>query len=257
QYGYTLAAVWLFGTDGLIQNVLPHHKTDAILRIENTDRYDDRDDIRTNLIDSYERLMNFIAKHLPDKFYLEGDQRISLRDHLFREMIGNLLIHREFTNAFPAKLIIEKHKVYSENWNKPQAVGTIDPNDFSPFPKNPMIAKLFKEIGWVEELGSGVRNIFKFCELYNKHTKPEFIEGDTFKTIIPMKSSEKRSEKRSEKSSEKIIKLISRDNKITISELSNEVGIGSRAIEKQLSNLKRQKLIQRVGADKGGYWKIL
>lgn len=46
----------------------------------------DRDDIRTNLIDSYERLMQFIAKHLNDKFYLEKDQRVSLRDKIFREV---------------------------------------------------------------------------------------------------------------------------------------------------------------------------
>lgn len=46
----------------------------------------DRDDIRTNLIDSYERLMQFIAKHLNDEFYLEKDQRVSLRDKIFREV---------------------------------------------------------------------------------------------------------------------------------------------------------------------------
>jgi len=40
-----------------------------LLRRENIDRYDDRDDIRTNLIESYDRLMAFVAKHLPDKFF--------------------------------------------------------------------------------------------------------------------------------------------------------------------------------------------
>lgn len=49
--GYTLAAVLLLGKDEVIQSVLPHHKTDVILRIENLDRYDDRDDIRINLIE--------------------------------------------------------------------------------------------------------------------------------------------------------------------------------------------------------------
>ena len=257
QYGYTLAAALLFGTDELIQNILPHHKTDAILRVENTDRYDDRDDIRTNLIDSYERLMSFIAKHLPDKFYLDGEQRISIRDHLFREMIGNLLIHREFTNAFPAKLIIEKNKVYSENWNKPHNIGRIDPNNFSPFPKNPMIAKLFKEIGWVDELGSGVRNTFKFCELYNQNTKPKFIEGDVFNTIIPLESSGESSGESLKKSSEKILDLISKNKNITIPELAKLVGIGTRAIEKQLAKLKNEEKLTRIGSTKAGYWKIL
>ena len=41
----------------MIQTALPHYRTDAILRKENLDRYDDRDDIRVNLLRSYERLM--------------------------------------------------------------------------------------------------------------------------------------------------------------------------------------------------------
>lgn len=77
QEGYTLAAALLLGRDEVIQQILPHYKIDAILRRENLDRYDDRDYIQTNLIDAYDRLMSFVAKHLPDKFYLEGDQRIA------------------------------------------------------------------------------------------------------------------------------------------------------------------------------------
>jgi len=185
--GITLGGILIFGKEELIHAALPHHKTDAILRKENLDRYDDRDDIRANLIQSFERLMQFIAKHLNDKFYLEGDQRISLRDKIFREAISNLLIHREFANPFPAKLIIEKDRVYIENSNKSHGNGIIDPENFSPFPKNPTIAKLFKEIGWVEELGSGVRNIYKYSKIYSG-ADPVFIEGDVFKTIIPLVS---------------------------------------------------------------------
>lgn len=129
--------------------------------------------------------MQFIAKHLNDKFYLEGDQRVSLRDKIFREAISNLLIHREFSNPFPAKLVVEKDRVYIENGNKPHGNGMIDPEDFSPYPKNPKIAKFFKEIGWVDELGSGVRNIYKYNKIYSG-ADPEFVEGDVFKTIIPL-----------------------------------------------------------------------
>ncbi|MDF1618728.1 Fic family protein [Petrocella sp. FN5] len=149
------------------------------------DCYDDRDDIRVNLLSSYERLMQFIAKHLNDKFYLEGDQRVSLRNKIFREAMTNLLIHREFSNPFPAKLIIENNRVYIENSNKPHGNGIIDPENFSPYPKNPTIAKFFKEIGWVDELGSGVRNIYKYNKIYSG-ADPEFIEGEIFKTIIPL-----------------------------------------------------------------------
>jgi ATP-dependent DNA helicase RecG len=185
--GFTLSAVVLLGKDEAIQSILPHYKTDAISKIDNVDRYDDRDDIRCNLMNAYGRLNDFIRKHLPDKFYLEGNQRVNLRDKIFREVIGNILVHREFSNAFPAKLIIERNHVSTENWNKPHGNGKIDPSNFSPFPKNPNIAKFFKEIGWVDELGSGIRNTSKYCNIYNDNGgNAEFIEGDIFKTIIPL-----------------------------------------------------------------------
>ncbi|MBP2028751.1 ATP-dependent DNA helicase RecG [Acetoanaerobium pronyense] len=185
KQGITLAGILIFGSELIIQTALPHYRTDAILRKENLDRYDARYDIRVNLLRSYERLMHFIAKHLNDKFYLEGDQRVSLRDKIFREAISNLLIHREFSNPFPAKLIIGRDKVNIENGNKPHGNGMIDPEDFSPYPKNPKIAKFFKEIGLVGELGSGVRNIYKYNKIYSG-ADPEFIEGDVFKTVIPL-----------------------------------------------------------------------
>ena len=106
--GLTLGAILLFGKDVTIRNALSHHKTDAILRVKNLDRYDDRDIIETNLIDSFGRLMAFVNKHLNDPFYLEGNQRISIRDKIFREGISNMLIHREFTNGFIAKMIYRK-----------------------------------------------------------------------------------------------------------------------------------------------------
>lgn len=64
--------------------LLPHYKIDALLRIRDIERYDDREHIRCNLVDAYDKLIQFVAKHLPDKFYLEGDQRISLRDIIFQ-----------------------------------------------------------------------------------------------------------------------------------------------------------------------------
>jgi len=91
--GITLGGILIFGKEELIHAALPHFRTDAILRKVNLDRYDDRDDIRVNLLESHDRLMNFVSKHLNDNFYLEGDRRISLRDKIFREVVSNLLIH--------------------------------------------------------------------------------------------------------------------------------------------------------------------
>jgi len=185
EEGFTLAAILLFGKDDAILRALPHHKTDAILRIKNKDRYDDRDDIRTNLIESYDRLMNFVKKHLPDPFYQEGDKRISLRNKIFREAIVNILIHREFINPYPAKMIIEEDNVLFENASKPHICGKLTPGGFSPFPKNPNIATIFREIGLAEEMGSGVKNLFKYSKIYS-NSEPEIIEGEIFKVNLKL-----------------------------------------------------------------------
>jgi len=181
--GLTLASLLLFGRDEVIASVLPFHKTDAICRIHDLNRYDDRDDIRTNLIESYDRLMRFVENHLSEKFVLKADIRISVRNLIFREVIANTLIHREFTNPFPAKLVIGSDKVYTENANKSHGDLQLQPDNFSPFPKNPVIARVFKEIGRADELGSGVRNIFEYFSYYSQQ-KPILEEKDIFKCTV-------------------------------------------------------------------------
>lgn len=185
EEGLTLAAILLLGTEQLIMSALPHYKTDAIVRRNNVDRYDDRVVIQDNLIKSYDKLMDFVVKHLDDRFYIEGTQRIDVRNKIFREVCANMLIHREFSSAFPAKFIIEKDVVRTENANKTNGYGAIDALNFSPYPKNPLIAKFFRQIGLADELGSGVKNVTQYLKVYSGGV-PEFIEADIFKQVLPI-----------------------------------------------------------------------
>lgn len=184
--GYTLAAILLLGKDEAIRSVVPHYKIDALVRRVNVDRYDDRLYIQTNLIEAYEQLLEFVAKHLLDKFYLEGDQRRSLRTIIFREVAANILVHKEYTNAYPTTFVITKSAVIAENANVPNGEGPINIDNFKPFPKNPVIAKFFMQLGRFDELGSGILNINKYCKAYSGHGHPEFIEGAVFRTTIPI-----------------------------------------------------------------------
>ncbi len=161
---------------------MPHHRTDLILRKVNLDRYDDRDLVRTNLIESYERIIAFVQKHLPDPFLLEGMEQMSLRDAIFREVASNIMIHREYTNAFPAKLIIERGQVRTENSNNPHGFGALDPATFTPFPKNPVIGAFFREIHRADELGSGMRKMMRYGKAYGG-ADLEMIEGDVFRIV--------------------------------------------------------------------------
>lgn len=229
QKGLTLAAILLFGTDETIMSCLSTSKTDAIYRDENMERYDDRDVTITNLIDSYERLMQFIQKHTNDKFYLEGSHSISIRDKIARELCSNLLIHREFSSGITSRLIITKENLYTENPNIPRMRGVITINNCIPYSKKPKIAKIFREIGLADELGSGVRNITNYSEIYSGK-EPIFEEGDIFKATVPLVKV----------LNEMTIKDV---NKMTVKELNTSV-IGSKAPDKAPDNLN--EMIKKI-----------
>ena len=283
--GYTLAAGLLFGKDQIVTQLIPHYKIDALVRIVNTDRYDDRLYIQTNLIDAYDLLMDFVAKHLPDKFYMEGDQRVSLRSKIFREVVANMIIHREYTNAHPCTLTIYRDRVETQNANNPHGEGPINPSNFAPFAKNPAIAKFFAQLGRVDELGSGILNVSKYIKAYSGKTKPQFIEGAVFKVTIPIPETgvggkpEGVSEGVVEGTNEELIggavggavggatkrvkeKLTLLLNTIVIEEgkrtpdFAKFLKISERSIERYLQQLKEAGLIEFVGvaAHTGGYY---
>ena len=182
--GLNLASILLFGIDKIIKSALEYFKIDSLIEAYCVNR-NDKDDIRTNLIESYDRLMNFAFKHLDDKFYLEEDIRIDVRSKIVRELCANLLIHREFSNPLPARFIITRDAIYTENANKPRNIGYIDLHNYSPYPKNPKIASVFKEIGLADELGSGIKNIVKYNKIYSNGI-PTFEDGEIFKVTVPL-----------------------------------------------------------------------
>ena len=184
--GFSLAAALIFGKDLTIQNLLPAYKVEAMVRIRNKDRWDDRLTLRTNLIDTYLQLNTFINRYLPDKFFMEGDRRVDLREKIFREVIGNIICHREYTDGTATELIIEEDAVRTLNPNNPWFNGVMDLDNFSPHPKNPTIRRFFSVLGWADEIGSGIRNTKKYVPLYVENAKPVFIDAPLFKTVIPL-----------------------------------------------------------------------
>jgi hypothetical protein len=54
-------------------------------------------------------------------------------------------------DPFPAKIVIETNRIYSKNMNRPHNYGPIELDSFTPYPKNPLIARVFKEIGHPEQ----------------------------------------------------------------------------------------------------------
>jgi ATP-dependent DNA helicase RecG len=276
--GYTLAAILTFGIDEAIQNAAPAYKIDALVRKFNLDRYDDRLIIRTNLIDAFDLLMDFVAKHLNEPFYLEGATRISLREKIFRELVSNIIAHREYLDGRPATIVIYKDKVVFSNPNIPRSKGIINPKEFTPFSKNPTISKLMLQMGRVEEVGSGMRNVFKYLPHYAQNTSAEFLEDDMFTTTILLSEPAEGVEKGVEKGVENddgrrkfvetirrnygdtaayVIELLAEDSKHSSTSIAKIIKINPRSVQKTFAKLREAQIIDRIGPAKGGYWEIL
>ena len=261
--GITLAAILLFGKDNSIMSVLPQHKTDAIFRVVNKDRYDDRDVVITNLIDSYERLIAFGQKHLNDLFVLDGIVNVNARDRILREIVSNTLAHRDYSSGYPAKMIIDDEKITVENSNLAHGFGALDLRKFEPFPKNPTISKVFREIGLADELGSGMRNTYKYTQLYSGR-KPLFEEGDIFRTIIPLNKiatqkvgyqyREVRDFSQDKEGLIEFIKLqIRLNNKITRHAIADKAHVSVKTIERIVKEIG---VLKYVGVGRNGHWEI-
>ena len=281
--GYNLAAVMLLGKDEVIRSIVPAYRTDALVRKVNVDRYDDRLIVATNLVDSYELLMEFARKHLWDKFYLDGDIRIGLRDIITREMLVNTLIHREFTSSFIARFIIENDRMFVENANRAVRDGIITPDNFESVPKNPVIASFFRNIGLADELGSGVRNLYYYGQRYSGQN-PQLLDGDIFRIIVPLDNafifeadnSKVQDLKRKNKAQdlklknkaqdlkrndcaleEAILEYLGKHPEATQKKVAETTGKSRRTIQEAIAALKEKGLIRYEGARKNGRWVVI
>ena len=147
----------------------------------------------------------------------------------------------------------QKDKLFTENSNRPHGHGAINPNIFTPYPKNPAIAKVFKEIGWADELGSGVRNLFHYCKEYCG-SNPKMMENDIFRFTLQL---EKTPMKTSEKTPIQILKAIETNPDITITEIAKLIERSESAVYRAIKGLQNNEKLKRIGPDKGGYWKIV
>lgn len=272
EKGYNLAAIMLLGKDDIIFNACPAYETDALVRKVNVDRYDDREIVRTNLIESFDLLMDFARKHLSDKFFLEKEVNVSLRNILTREMIGNTLMHREFTSTYAAKFVIEKDRMYIENASRASRQGLITPENLEPNPKNPIIASFFRNIGRADRLGSGVRNLYKYSKYYSGE-EPKFIEGDVFRIIVPLNEAfsfdfgqngqtdqsnqtDHLDQTGMTKEEKILLEFIRQNPDMTNVMIAECMDWSVSKVKYYIQKLKQTKRMKRIGTSRKGYWEV-
>lgn len=189
------AALILFGKEESIEEFMPRYRFEALFHMctyeqyndlkQFPNRYDDRRTMRCNLIQVYDQLTQFTERYLPNKFYLPSGttQREDLRWDLFREIVANLCVHADYSTGYACFYHVFKDRVVTKNPTRllpeiPEGELTLE--QLSNYTKNPLLVRVFHELTWVEDMGSGIRNILRYAPLYYPGYKVEISNGSQF-----------------------------------------------------------------------------
>jgi len=229
----------------------------------------DRKDFDQDIVSNIDEAMLFLKRHLSVRYEFDGSpQRKEIPElpyEALREAVINAMTHRDYVRQGSTTTIeIFDDRVEISNPGGLMKPLTKEELGQRSILRNPLIASLMQRIEYIEKLGTGILRMRQLLEA--GHCPPLQFECNDFFTslfvkpttgiVSTEKSSVKGSVKSSVKSSVKIFEMMQANDKITISEIAETIGLTSRAIEKQIAMLKEDGVIRRIGPDKGGHWEI-
>ena len=212
----------------------------------------DRKEYTGALYEQIENAYNFVRNYIEMRAEIKGlvrEDKYEIPVSAMREMIINTVCHRNYMNdsAIQVSVFDDRIEVTSP--------GTIcrgltlkDALEGYSKTRNKVIAKVFHHMGLIEEWGTGLGRILCQAESYHLKT-PDFIEMDTAFRVNLYRVNDS-------KTREKILLLIQENPVITIAELAEKLKLTVKGVEWQLSKLKNEGAIIRIGADKGGKWEV-
>ena len=178
-----------------------------------------------------------------------------------KELITNALIHNDWSNGYSPKFeMFESKLVISSNGGIQEGVSQEEFLEGFSNPRNPELMRIFRDLNFVEQLGTGIqrvlktydKNIFEFFPNHIRVTVPfsrnEFKKNPILSTNVTNEDLNKLQKS--------IIKLIMDNPNITQEELARLLDVNKRTIIRNFKGLLDKKYIERVGANKNGQWKI-
>ncbi|MCU4394663.1 AlbA family DNA-binding domain-containing protein [Acinetobacter parvus] len=246
----------------------------------------DRKEYTGDLFSQIEQAEIFIKNHLSLRAEIRGLKRydyLEIPENAIREALVNAYVHRDYSN-FGRNI---KVAVYDDLVNivspggLPNGLTEADLLQGRSEIRNRVLARVFRELGYIEHWGSGLQRIKQMCEAENLPT-PEFLETNDFfdvKLYRPVIESESgaiggaiggaiddssgviedlggaiEASQLTERQQE-ILVLIRANPKVSYRSLAEQLGINQSALQKHLNHLKDAGWLERMGGTRG-YWAI-
>jgi ATP-dependent DNA helicase RecG len=203
-------------------------------------------DCEGTLFDQFKQAYAFITSRLYTSFKIRKPKRyekLEIPEVAIREALLNAIVHRNYFIKAPIKVAIYDNRL--EIFSPGSFPGPLDQNNLKSgitYLRNPIICKIFREIGYVEKLGSGLITIFKSYEKENLED-PQIIEGENYvKAILPRFKKKKFKEKQDE-----LTKLFAFSDEISIEDVQKILGVSRATASRKVNQWLKKGVVKRFG----------
>ena len=219
------------------------------------------------------------AKYLKAYVSFNGMQRVDeyiLPEAAAREIIYNFLQHKAYNVAIPTQIKVYEDYIYF--WNPGEIPNEVKEILFKPhpsMPRNLKISQTFFRAGFVEYWGSGIKRITDACKEYGSPI-PEIVNeaggvavkckaSDSYLKAMNGENNTKNVTTnvtinvtiKLTETEKKILQIITNNPNVTQKEIAEELNVTTMTVKRNIKKLKEKGIIDRVGANKNGYWKVL
>lgn len=175
-----------------------------------------------------------------------------------REAVVNAIVHNDYSHEYAAKFeLYEDRLEISSNGGLPERFTKEDFLGGFSAPKNKELMRVFKDVGLVEQLGTGIRRILKtytpdIYEFYPNFIRVTFKFKDRIQNVNPFSTSSVINTIQ-----KNIIEVVTKEPRTTQEAIASKLNVSKRTIIRHMNILENLKLIKRVGDNRTGHWEIL
>jgi ATP-dependent DNA helicase RecG len=215
--------------------------------------------------------MNFVKSNTRRGWEKLPDGRKNKPEYAERavlETMVNHIIHRDYTvmgGEVHLDIYDDRMTVTSPGgMYNGQLIQDLDISEVSSERRNPILANVMAQLGYMEKRGSGLTRICnetKVLEGYKEALKPVFKSTPTqFQTTIYASIDTENigdiSEIELTERQDTLIEFIRQNPTMTVTKMAETLEVKKRTLERELAYLQRHGVLKREGADKDGAWII-
>lgn len=234
----------------------------------------DNDEFQSNAISLLTDALKFIRHNSSVKWKKTGSGRIEMPDYpseAAHETLVNALVHRDYMikgSEIHVDMYDDRLEVVSPGGLPDgKRIQDLNLDDVPSIRRNPVICDIFSRLKLMERRGSGLR---KIIDAYLGEVLPSFRSTEqSFIVTLPNLNYGKAStpvgdavgvdgvENGDENAASRVLNVISTEPGVTQKRLAEVTGLSTRTVSREIRGLRDSGILQRIGSDRAGYWKIV